>query len=98
MRKKLSKLKKRHYSFTGEVAKTNSKSFLLLNVKFSDSGEYATNHIWMPLNKKNRKFHLKEGDIVKFSGIPTLYFKGIHDIQMDYHLTGITNFQVVNQT
>lgn len=96
MRKKISKLKNRHYSFSGKIGKVNGKSLLLLNVTLSDTGKVVTDHLWIPRKEKYNRYRLKEGSTVKFSGVPGVYYKGGMALQKDYNLTNIIHFQAMN--
>lgn len=97
MRRKLGKLKNRKYAFTGTIDRVTSCNVLIRDVKLFEGGQFITDHIWIPQNTTIRNMRLRKGDMVRFSGVPGIYFKGVAAETMDYRIAQISNFQILNR-
>lgn len=96
MRKKLGKLKNRKYTFTGRVEKVNYKNTLVCGVQLLD-GTYVTQHVWISNNNVIRGLKLRKGDIVRFKGVPGIYYKGDHAEYLDYRIGQISELKIIER-
>ena len=94
--------------FTGVVARFGTKTnyhgysdatLLLKDVRFADTGELATDHIWFTVGKTIEKLKLAVGDRIQFEARIAAYTKGyvnrkggINNQKVDYKLNRPTKF------
>lgn len=99
MRKELKKIKNKRTTFIGEVNKFGTKpsykgypkkTILLINIKFKETNEIATDHIWFTVGKTIENIELNIGDIIQFDARVKQYKKGYIEKEVDYKLSNIS--------
>jgi hypothetical protein len=105
LRDKLKKLDGQRILFTAIVERFGKKTgwrgsvedtILLKEVRISETGELATDHIWFTIGKTIDNLELKEGDKIQFEARIGEYLKGyISDRTEDYKLNRPTRFKKI---
>jgi len=109
MRKKLAEKNGERLMFTGTVERFGTaknwhgypeRTILVKDIVFTDSENFATDHLWFKVGKIISRMNLKEGDKIQFEARVSRYIKGyvnwreyIDERQMDYKLNRPTKFK-----
>lgn len=113
MRKALKKVNDKRMSFTGVVERFGTKknwhgypekTLLVKDLKFTETGNFATDHIWFTVGKTIDSLNLEIGDIITFEARVGSYTKGyvnyrewIDERTIDYKLNRPTKFKITKK-
>jgi len=114
MRNELKKANRKRLTFSAIVDRFGNKrnwhgfpekTILLKDVRFADTKQLATDHIWFTLGKTIEAMELKEGDEILFDARIGNYIKGYvnyrdytDDRVLDYNLNRPTKFKKLNDS
>ena len=93
MRRNLEARDEQRMRFRGTISRFGTKrgyrgrfltTLMMTNVKFADSDENATDHIWFTCGKWSDELEI--GDVVEFDARVGIYFKGYRREDIDYRL------------